>query len=115
MHPVGNRVHHDLLEGRGHGHGAGVMREREENPSSLRDLCRAASVEKVWGLRKRLGFADFRKGGRAAYLCKPAFSNETLLVKPLSCLLQFLVAEDNTIMLSGGGAALKEALIRVCQ
>ncbi len=64
MHPVGNRVHHDLLEGRGHGHGAGVMREREENPSSLRDLCRAASVEKVWGLRKRLGFADFRKGGR---------------------------------------------------
>jgi hypothetical protein len=30
MHPVGNRVYHDLLEGRGHGHGAGgVMRERE--------------------------------------------------------------------------------------
>jgi hypothetical protein len=74
MHPVGNRVYCDLLEGRGHGHGAGgVMREREkererkrerkENPS-LRDLCRAASVEKVWGLRRRLGFADFRKGGR---------------------------------------------------
>jgi hypothetical protein len=30
MHPVGNRVYHDLLEGGGHGHGAGgVMRERE--------------------------------------------------------------------------------------
>jgi hypothetical protein len=69
MHPGGNSVYCDLLEGRGHGHGAGgVMRERErertENPSSLRDLCRAASVEKVWGLRRRLGFADFRKGGR---------------------------------------------------
>jgi hypothetical protein len=76
MHPVGHRVYHDLLEGGGHGHGAGgVMRERERerervggggggNPSSLRDLCRAASVEKVWGLRRRLGFADFRNGGR---------------------------------------------------